>query len=90
MAEVPNGNQRSFICRPLRGLAFRAPVIHGLTGLLKKAFYVSPSGYSLVSWRSGTQGCAFPLDEVACANELGAKLTLGWYYVAPSGQVSER
>ena len=50
----------------------------GTVGVLKNRLYASPSGYGLVCCGLCTQGGALPLDEAACANELGAKLTLGY------------
>jgi hypothetical protein len=41
-----------------------APSIHGLTGLLRKAFYVSPPGYVMIACSLPTQGVALgsPLE----------------------------
>ena len=71
------------LCRPTgaqaRACARRPPSgpSLGLAALLRNSLYVSLSGYALVSCGLSTQGGALPLDEAACANELGAKLTLG-------------
>jgi len=60
-------------CRPSGARIVCFLVVNlGLTGLLKNSFYVSLSGYGLVSCGLCTQGGALPLDE------LGAKLTLGY------------
>ena len=57
---------------PLRGLVdCVAPAFHGLTGVLKKAPYVSPSGYVVVCCGLGTQGGALFLDELGTALALG-------------------
>jgi hypothetical protein len=53
---------------PCGGFVPVASVSHRLTGLVKRAFYVSPSGYGLVCRGLCTQGGALPLGELGAGS----------------------